>query len=47
MMNYNISTRYENCKKIGYNWKKCSSIKCAKYEEKGHIVANCVSEKIN
>ena len=43
----NMLTRYGNCKRNGHTWKECSSIKCAKCGEKGHVVRNCHSEKIN
>jgi len=40
-------TRYGNYKRNSYSWKECSSIKYVKYNEKGHIVRNYISEKIN
>src|SRR6266540_1450643 len=43
----NMLTRYGNCKRNGYTWKECPSIKCAKCGEKGHVAGNCHSEKIN
>ncbi len=42
-----MPTRCGNCKKNGYTWKECPSIKCAKCDKKGHVVGNCHSEKIN
>ncbi len=41
---YNMPTRCGNCKRNGFTWKECPSIKCG---EKGHIAGNCHSEKIN
>ncbi len=44
---YNMLTRCDNCKRNGYTWKECLSIKYAKCDEKGHVAGNCHSEKIN
>ncbi len=44
---YNILTRYDNCKRNGHSLKEYFNIKCVKYEEKSYIVRNCASEKIN
>ncbi len=44
---YNMPIRCGNCKRNDHNWKKCSSIKYAKYGEKGYVVENYISEKIN
>ncbi len=43
----NMPTRCNNCKRNSHIRKECSSIKCAKYDKKGHVTDNCHSEKIN
>ena len=43
----NMSTRCSNCQRNSYSWKEYLSIKYVKYNEKGHVVRNCISEKIN
>ncbi len=43
----NMPTRCGNCKRNDHTWKEYPSIKCAKCDEKGHVMGNCHSEKIN
>ncbi len=43
----NMPTRCGNCKRNGHTWKKCPNIKCAKCGEKGYVVENYHSKKIN
>ena len=43
----NMPTRCGNCKRNSHIWKEYPSIKCAKCDEKGHVMGNCHSEKIN
>ena len=43
----NMLIRCSNCKRNGHSWKEFPSIKCIKYDEKGHVAGNYISEKIN
>ncbi len=43
----NMPTRGSNYQKNSYSWKEYPNIKYVKYNEKGYVAENYISEKIN